>query len=67
MLEPTLRLDDLGDILTTEQLEKVLGVSRPTVFDLAKDGKIRSLKVGRRRMFPKTAVREFIESAKAGM
>ncbi|MGO1827045.1 helix-turn-helix domain-containing protein [uncultured Corynebacterium sp.] len=36
------------------------GLGRTTVFALIKDGKLRSVKVGRRRLVPAAALDEFI-------
>lgn len=36
------------------------GLGRTTVFGLIKDGKLRSVKVGRRRLVPAAALDEFI-------
>lgn len=36
------------------------GLGRTTVFALIKDGKLRSVKVGRRRLVPAAALNEFI-------
>lgn len=39
---------------------EVTNLGRTTVFALIKEGKLRSVKVGRRRMIPATALDEFI-------
>lgn len=39
-----------------------LGVGRSTVFALMASGQLRSCKVGRRRLIPESAIRDFIDS-----
>lgn len=41
------------------------GLGRTTVFTLIRDGKLRSVKIGRRRMVPATALDEFIAELEA--
>src|SRR5438132_1472740 len=44
-----------------EQVAKLLGLSRATVYELLLKGEIRSLKIGAARRVPAAAVTEFIE------
>lgn len=39
-----------------------LGVGRSTLYDLIRNGRIRTVKVGRRRLIAESAIVEFIES-----
>jgi excisionase family DNA binding protein len=41
---------------------EVLGIGRSMVFELIKSGKLRSVKVGRRRLIPQAALEDFIHS-----
>ncbi|APE35918.1 ethanolamine utilization protein EutA [Nocardia mangyaensis] len=43
-----------------------LGVGRSTVYVLMNEGKLRSVKVGARRLIPAAAIDEFIERAEQG-
>lgn len=43
-----------------EGVTEVTNLGRTTVFALIRDGKLRSVKVGRRRMVPAAALDEFI-------
>ena len=49
--------------LNTSQVMEVLGISRNTVRKLVASGQIRTIRVGRRILFPATAIVEFLESA----
>ena len=42
------------------------GLGRTTIFGLIKDGTLRSVKVGRRRLVPAAALDEFIANLEAG-
>jgi excisionase family DNA binding protein len=43
-----------------EQVQERLGVGRSTVFELIASNKLRSVKVGRRRLVPEQSLRDFI-------
>jgi excisionase family DNA binding protein len=43
-----------------EEVAQVLGLSRSAIYALLSDGSLRSLKVGRRRVIPATAVDVFL-------
>jgi excisionase family DNA binding protein len=43
-----------------ESVMNRLGVGRSMVFELMSSGRLRSVKVGRRRLVPESAIREFI-------
>ena len=44
-----------------EAQERLGGICRTKVFDLIKSGELRSVKVGRRRLIPESAIVEYIE------
>lgn len=44
---------------------EVTGLGRTTIFTLIREGKLRSVKVGRRRMVPAAALDEFIAGLEA--
>jgi excisionase family DNA binding protein len=50
------------DILmcTVEEASRMLGVSRTLAYRLIKDGQLRSIKIGRRRLVPMTSLESFI-------
>lgn len=45
--------------------EKLGGLGRTRVFDLLRTGELASVKIGRRRMIPDSAIRQYIENLKA--
>ena len=47
--------------LSVEQTAERMGIGRTLVFDLIKDGELRSLKIGRRRIVTTQAIDEFLE------
>jgi excisionase family DNA binding protein len=59
-LAPTARLNSVETIMER------LCVGRSTVYQLLGSGKLRSVKVGKRRLIPESAVVDFIENLDAG-
>jgi excisionase family DNA binding protein len=51
---------EVARLNNVEQVQARLGVGRSTVFDLIASGQLRSVKVGRRRLVPEQAIRDFI-------
>ena len=47
-------------LLSPEQVAEILGIGRTFVFALIANGRLKSLKLGRRRLIPREAVEEFI-------
>ena len=50
-------------LLSPEVAAEALSLSRATIFDLIRKGKIRSIKIGRSRRIPVSALEEFVEHA----
>jgi excisionase family DNA binding protein len=50
---------------SVEKVMEKLGVGRSTVFELMADGRLRSVKIGRRRMVSDRAIAEFINELEA--
>ena len=48
------------DVMKVSDIVKVLRCSKNTVYELLKNGRIESIKIGRRILIPKTALVEFI-------
>lgn len=48
-------------LVSTQVAAELLGISQRTAIKLIDAGDLRSLKIGRRRMVPMSAVHEFIE------
>ena len=53
-------LDDLPMTLRAEELMPVLGIGRNTAYELVRNGKLRSIRVGRQVRIPKNALIEFL-------
>jgi excisionase family DNA binding protein len=49
-----------------QELVEMLGLSRGTIYALLAEGRIRSVRVGRRIVVPSEAVDEFLRSEEAG-
>ena len=60
MSEAVGRLNDVKDVMAR------LKVGRSTVFGLIDTGQLRSVKIGRRRLVPETALIEFVENLSSG-
>lgn len=54
----------IGKVLSANSLADMLGVKPQTVYSWARQGKIRSVRVGGRVLFPDTAIEEFMEGGK---
>jgi excisionase family DNA binding protein len=46
--------------LRVEDAARALGIGRSTVYDLIRSGRLRSIKIGRRRLVPRDAVEALI-------
>jgi len=58
MSDPRVEMQPL--LLRPEDAARVLGVSRSTVFDLIRSGRLRSVKIGHLRRVSATALAEFV-------
>ncbi|MDA2806133.1 excisionase family DNA-binding protein [Nocardiopsis suaedae] len=48
-------------LLRVEEAAKLLGIGRTRAFELIKDGRLRSVKLGKTRLVPAKALDEFVE------
>ena len=58
-----LQFDNYPDVVTPEDIQKMLRSGRNSVYDLLKQGKIKSLRVGKKYLIPKTSVINFLQTA----
>lgn len=58
-----LQFDNYPDIVTPEDIQKMLRLGRNSVYNLLKQGKIKSLRVGKKYLIPKTSVMNFLQTA----
>ena len=54
--------DDSRLLLRPEEAARRLGISRTVLFDLVRNGRIYSVKIGRSRRIPVSALEKFVES-----
>ena len=52
---------EYGDIVTVEEVMKMLQIGRVSVYQMLKSGEIRSLKVGKKYVIPKKSVIELFD------
>jgi excisionase family DNA binding protein len=52
-------------LLDMKQVAERLNIGRSTAFDLVISGQLRSVKIGRRRLVPESAIADFIAKASA--
>lgn len=48
------------DVVTVEDLQKMLHIGRSAVYSLLKSGRIKTLKFGKKYIIPKSSVIEFL-------
>ncbi len=51
------------DVVEVEDLQKMLRLGRNAVYRILKEGKIKTIKIGKRYIVPKRSVIEFLETA----
>lgn len=54
-------MDDNPITLNPEDAAKLVGVSRSTLFNLLREGKLRSFKIGRRRLVSRHELERFVK------
>ena len=52
---------EYGDIVTVEEVMKMLQIGRVSVYQMLKSGEIRSIKVGKKYVIPKKSVIELFD------
>ena len=55
-----LRLADCGDVLTVDELQRVLRVGRNVAYDLVNRNTIRAITLGHRLLVPRVEVERFL-------
>jgi excisionase family DNA binding protein len=54
------RAKDLPRLLAIKQAIHELGIGRTAIYELIKNGKLRTVMIGRRRLVPAEAIEEFV-------
>lgn len=55
--------DNYPDVVTVDDLTKMLGIGRNTAYRLVNEGEIRSIRVGKIHKIPKRNVIEYLQAA----
>ena len=55
---------DYPDVVNVDDLTKMLGIGKNKAYELVNDGKIQSIKIGRKHIIPKFRVIEFLQNVK---
>lgn len=61
-MQETSMFAEYGDIVTVDEVMKMLHIGRTAVYSLLQDGSIRTVKVGRKYIIPKQSVTNFVNS-----
>jgi excisionase family DNA binding protein len=56
------KIEDCGDILSVQEVRKILGIGSNKVYELLKRGDIKNFKIGRERKIPKHCLEEYIKN-----
>lgn len=57
------KIEDFGDVLTTDELLEIIPVGKTTLYKLLKSNVIKHLKVGKKFIIPKQFVVDYLNSA----
>lgn len=61
MNTPT-HFDDLPDILTVDEAAAFLRLGRSSVYDAIRTGEIKAVRIGRRILIPRSALKPFVDA-----
>ena len=56
-------LESYNDVLTVQELTKILSIGRNSVYNLLKENRIKHIRVGNKIIIPKQCVIDFLQSA----
>ena len=54
---------DYPDVVSIEELQDMLHIGRNAAYDIVKEGKIKTIIIGKRYIIPKSSVINFLETA----
>ncbi len=60
-VEPTVVEGELPLLYTIPEAAKMLGIGRTNVYQLMNDGRLRFVKIGKRRLVPRSVLEVFVE------
>lgn len=55
-----MKLSNLPDVLTVEDLTQILGIGKNSAYNLVKSGRLKSVRVGRKYLISKQALLQFL-------
>ena len=61
-----LTLDDLPDVMTVQECARFLGVGKNTAYEAIRRVELPAVRIGRRLLVPKAALKQFLEGAGQG-
>ena len=59
----TYSFNDYPEVISIDNLQEILHIGRNAAYSLLKEGKIRTIKVGKKYIIPKKSIIEFLETA----
>ena len=62
MSESTTMFDEFDDVLTVDDIAKILKIGRNKAYNLVHAGTIKSIRIGKIYRIPKSSIVEYIES-----
>lgn len=54
--------ENYPDVITVDDLQKMLHIGRNTAYKMLQDNMIKTLKIGKKYIIPKTSVMDFVSS-----
>ena len=54
---------EYNDVVDIDDLQKMLKIGRSTAYEIVKNGRIKTVKIGKRYIIPKQSVIEFLNTA----
>ncbi len=54
---------EYNDVVDIDDLQKMLKIGRSTAYEIVKNGRIKTVKIGKRDIIPKQSVIEFLNTA----
>lgn len=62
-MDGNIRLNDCGEFLTVDEFMQLYRLKRSTAYDIIRRGEVKSMRVGRRILIPRSVVEKQIEEA----
>lgn len=59
----TYSFNDYPEVISVDNLQEILHIGRNAAYSLLKEGKIKTIKIGKKYIIPKKSIIEFLETA----